>query len=421
MLTTAPILASLAERKLESPAPLAVYLPNGGIVQSDILAIRDHGESARRKDEFLAMLGHEMRNPLAPIRNAMQILRLKCATDPEIQEVLGMVDRQVQQLARLVDDLLDISRVGGGGISVRMLPMDLKSVVALAVEGSRALLESRHHVLTLSLPREPVQVDGDLGRLTQVVSNLLNNSAKYSKDGGRIDLIVEAIGKRAILRVRDTGIGIEPAMLPRIFDLFLRVNALAVGAEDGLGIGLALVRNVVELHGGTVRAASAGLGRGTELVVSLPLLREDPMGDAAGPYDTGFEASVCPRRILVVDDNRDAADSMATLLGLAGHEVRTAYDGQAALALARFSAPEVVICDISMPGMGGYEFARQLRNDVGLRETLLIALSGYTGDDDRGHSQEAGFNAHLAKPVRLENLNGLLASMSLLTVGPSEA
>ena len=218
------------------------------------------------------MLGHEMRNPLAPIRNAMQILRLKGADDPEIQEMAEMVERQIQQLTRLVDDLVDVSRVGECGISLRIRTVDLKSVVAQAVESSRPLIESRRHVLTLSLPAYAVEVEGDPGRLAQVVSNLLNNSAKYSEDGGHIELTLESIRDRAVLCVRDAGIGIEPAMLPRIFDLFLQVKASPSRAVDGLGIGLALVRNVVELHGGSVLAASAGLGCGTELVVSLPLL-----------------------------------------------------------------------------------------------------------------------------------------------------
>ena len=295
--------------------------------------------------------------------------------------------------------------------------MDLKSVVAQAVESSRPLIESRKHVLTLSLPAYAVEVEGDPGRLAQVVSNLLNNSAKYSEDGGHIELTLESIRDRAVLSVRDAGIGIEPAMLPRIFDLFLQVKASPSRAVDGLGIGLALVRNVVELHGGSVLAASAGLGCGTELVVSLPLLREHPAGNPAAQDRPWSQSNASARRILLVDDNRDATDSMAMLLRLGGHDVRTAYDGQTALALARIEAPEVVICDISMPGMGGYELAHHLREDLGLKDSLLVALSGYAQDEDRHRSQEAGFNAHLAKPVRLDSLKQLLANMSLLTVG----
>jgi CheY-like chemotaxis protein len=298
--------------------------------------------------------------------------------------------------------------------------VDLKSVVAQAVESSRPLIESRKHVLTVSLPSYAVEVEGDPGRLAQVVSNLLNNSAKYSEVGGHIELTLEAIRDRAVLSVRDAGIGIEPAMLPRIFDLFLQVKPAPSRAVDGLGIGLALVRNVVELHGGSVLALSAGLDRGTELVVSLPILGELPGGNAAAPDETRSDANASARRILLVDDNRDATDSMATLLRLGGHDVRTAYDGQSALALARTEAPEVVICDVSMPGMDGYELAHHLREDLGLHDSLLVALSGYAQDEDRRRSQAAGFNAHLAKPVRLDNLKQLLASMSLLTVDPCE-
>jgi signal transduction histidine kinase/ActR/RegA family two-component response regulator len=372
--------------------------------------------ASRRKDEFLAMLAHELRNPLVPIRNAVEIIRLKGVADPEIHEVAEMVERQIQQLTRLVDDLLDVSRVGHGKINLRMIPVDLKAVVTLAIEVSRPLIDARKHVLKVSLPRQAVEVEGDLGRLAQVVSNLLNNSAKYSEDGSRIELSVESIGDQAVLRVRDTGIGIEPAMLLRVFDLFTQVQGSASRFAEGLGIGLALVRNMIELHGGCVRATSLGLGHGTEFVIRLPLLRKTPAVYPAA-QDRPWSAVIAPtRRILLIDDNRDAADSMAILLRLAGHDVRTAYDGQTALALARVQLPEVVICDISMPGMGGLELARHLRQDLGLRDCLLVALSGYAQEEDRHRSQEAGFNAHLAKPVRLDSLKALLASEDFLTV-----
>jgi two-component system, chemotaxis family, CheB/CheR fusion protein len=374
-------------------------------------------DASRRKDEFLAMLAHELRNPLVPIRNAMEIFRLKSAADPEIHEVAEMVERQIQQLTRLVDDLLDVSRVGHGKINLQMKPVDLKAVVALAIEVSRPLIDARKHVLKVSFPRQAVEVEGDLGRLAQVVSNLLNNSAKYSEDGGRIELSVEAIGDQAVLCVRDAGIGIEPAMLPRIFDLFTQAKGSASRFADGLGIGLALVRNMIELHGGCVQATSLGLGCGTEFVIRLPLLRKTPSLYPAAQHRP-WSAVIAPtRRILLIDDNRDAADSMAILLRLAGHDVRTAYDGQTALALARVQFPEVVICDISMPGMCGLELARHLRQDLGLRDCLLVALSGYAQEEDRHRSQEAGFNAHFAKPVSLDSLKALLASEDFLIVG----
>ena len=371
-------------------------------------------DASDRKDEFLAMLGHELRNPLAAIRNAVEIFRLKGTAAREVHEATEMVERQIQQLTRLVDDLLDVSRVGHGKINLLLKPIDLNEVVALAVEVSRPLIDARKHLLTVSLPAQPVEVEGDPGRLAQVVSNLLNNSAKYSEDRGRIDVTVEATGDQAVLRVRDTGIGIEPAMLPIIFDLFTQVKGSASRFGEGLGIGLSLVRNMVELHGGCVQAASAGLGLGTEFVVSLPLLCKALAGDPAVLETARANGSAPKRRILIVDDNKDAADSMAILLRLAGHEVTVAYDGQKALAQARLKAPEVVICDISMPDMGGLELARYLRHDLGLSDALLVALSGFAQEEDRHRSQEAGFNAHFAKPVRLDSLKALLASEDFL-------
>jgi signal transduction histidine kinase/ActR/RegA family two-component response regulator len=373
--------------------------------------------ASRRKDEFLAMLGHELRNPLAALRNGMEIFRLKGTADLEVQEATAMVERQIQQLTRLVDDLFDVSRVGHGKINLQMMPIDLNDVVALAIEVSRPLIDARKHVLKVSLPRLPVEVEGDPGRLAQVVSNLLNNSAKYSEDRGRIELTVEAIGDQAVLRVRDAGIGIEPAMLPRIFDLFSQAKSSASRFGEGLGIGLALVRNMIELHGGCVQAASAGLGLGTEFVIRLPLLRKTPASCPAA-HDTPCSTVSAPtRRILIVDDNRDSADSMAILLRLAGHAVSIAYDGQTALTLARLELPEVVLCDISMPDMCGLELARRLRQDPAMKDALLVALSGYAQEEDRHRSQEAGFNAHLAKPASLDSLKALLASEDFQTAG----
>ncbi len=421
--TTATSIESspFCDEKQGSASPCELRSQSRGLGENGGTLPRDLREADRRKDEFLAMLGHELRNPLAPIRNAMAIFRLKGAGDPQVQELTEMVERQVQQLSRLVDDLLDVSRVGHGKINLQMKPVDLRDVVAQAIDVSRPLIDARKHVLKVSLPRQAVEVDGDPGRLAQVVSNLLNNSAKYSDDGGRIELTVEAIGDQAVLRVRDTGIGIEPAMLPRIFDLFTQVKGSMSRYEKGLGIGLALVRNMIELHGGCVQAASAGLGHGTEFVVRLPLLMKMP---AECPVAQGKPSSALrapTRRILIVDDNKDAADSMAIMLRFAGHEVRTAYDGQKALALARLQPPDVVICDVSMPGMCGLELACHLRQDLGLRDSLLVALSGYAQEADRHRSQQAGFHAHLTKPVSLNSLKALLANVELLTVSSSEA
>jgi signal transduction histidine kinase/CheY-like chemotaxis protein len=413
-------LSHYAERNNESAVPLADCSPLDRIGRPEASMLRDLQEKDQRKDRFLAILGHELRNPLAPIRNAMQVLRIKGADDPEIEEMALLVERQIEQLTRLIDDLVEISCAGACGISLRLSTVDLKLVVARAVENSRSLIESRQHILTLVLPENAVEVEGDPGRLVQVVSNLLNNSAKYSDCGGQIELRLEAIRDRAVLSVRDAGIGIEPAMLASIFDLFIQVNHSSTRAVEGLGIGLALVRNIVELHGGSVLAASAGLGSGTELVVSLPLLRDPRVLIPVGQENTGPESNAPARRILVVDDNRDATDSMATLLRHCGHDVRTAYDGQTAFALAEIETPDVVICDINMPGISGYKIAHHLRNVLGLRDALLIALSGFAQDEDRHRAQEAGFDAHLAKPVRLDNLKRLLATTVPPAVSPSE-
>jgi signal transduction histidine kinase/CheY-like chemotaxis protein len=387
----------------------------GGIGGSAATLIHDLQQADRRKDEFLAMLGHEMRNPLAPIRSAVEIFRLKGAADPELRAVTAMVERQIQQLTRLVDDLLEVSRVGHGKINLQLKSVHLKDVMALAIEIGRPLIDSRKHSLTVSLPSYDVDVEGDLGRLAQVVSNLLNNSSKYMDDGGHIELILETVGRWAVMSVRDTGIGIEASVLPRIFDLFMQVNGSISRVNEGLGIGLALVRDVVELHGGTVQGASAGLGHGTEFVVRLPLLETPTILHANGRQKIASTVNAPTKRILIIDDNKDATDSMAMLLRTAGHEVRTAYDGRSALVLCRLEAPEVVICDISMPDMSGYELARELREDISFRDTFLIALSGYAQDEDRLRSQEAGFHAHLTKPVQLESLKELLTNLHLLT------
>jgi signal transduction histidine kinase/CheY-like chemotaxis protein len=412
MKTTAVELCRPCELTHE-PAFSREHQSKGGGIAA--MLIHELQQADRRKDEFLAMLGHEMRNPLAPIRNAVEIFRLKGAADPELQEVTAMVERQIQQLTRLVDDLLDVSRVGHGEISLQLKSVDLKAVMALAIEIGRPLIDSRKHTLTVSVPSYAVNVEGDSGRLAQVVANLLNNSSKYTDDGGRIELILETVGRWAVLSVRDTGIGIDASVLPRIFDLFMQVNGSISRVNEGLGIGLALVRNVVELHGGTVESASAGLGRGTQFVVRLPLLETPTAVHANGRHAIVSTVNAPTRRILIIDDNKDAAESMAMLLRTAGHEVRTAYAGRTALVLCRLEAPEVVICDISMPDMSGYELACELREDISFRDIILIALSGYAQDEDRLRSQEAGFHAHLTKPVQLESLKELLANLHLLT------
>jgi PAS domain S-box-containing protein len=366
-------------------------------------------DADRRKDEFLAMLAHELRNPLAPISNALHLVRLHGA-DP--QQALEMIERQVEHMVRLVDDLLDVSRITRGKIELRRERVDLAAVAVRAVEGSRPLIDARRHRLEMRLPDGPLPVDGDPMRLAQVVWNLLNNAAKYTPEGGRIALTVEAAGGEAVVRVRDTGMGIPADMLARVFDLFTQVDRTLDRAEGGLGIGLTLVRRLTEMHGGTVAAHSAGPGQGSEFVVRLPLAAgapaEAPVAGAPavppGPAPRG-------RRILLVDDNRDSADSLAMLLQLLGHDVRTAYDGRQALVVAGAYQPDLVLLDIGLPGLNGYEVAAQLRAMFGTGRMVLVALTGYGSQEDRRQTREAGFDDHLVKPVDLDALRELLASL----------
>jgi signal transduction histidine kinase/ActR/RegA family two-component response regulator len=367
-------------------------------------------QNVRQRDDFLAMLAHELRNPLAPIRNAVELLRMQSRLDPEkVGWATDLVDRQAQQLTRMVDDLLDVSRITRGKISLRREPVELAMVIHHAVETSRPLIDSRRHHVSVVLPDEPLRVQADAARLTQVVTNLLNNAAKYTEEGGRIALIVERQGGEAVIRVRDTGIGIPAELLPRLFEPFLQGECSGKCVQGGLGLGLAVVRKLVEMHGGSVEAFSEGPGRGSEFVVRLPLLtKARPSGDRCRDGG-GQPAGATGRRILVVDDNHDAADSLSMVLELAGHAVRVAYDGTSALAAARAFLPEVVLLDIGLPDLSGYEVARRLRQEPGLEKVLLVAMTGYGQEEDRRRSQEAGFHAHCVKPVDLKTLQGVLA------------
>ncbi len=374
--------------------------------RADALADAD-----RRKDEFLAMLGHELRNPLAPIRNAVQVLRLQGTHGDEGAWARDVIDRQVKTMSRLVDDLLDVSRITRGKIQLQMEPCELTPIVMSAVETSRPLIESRGQNLTVLLPPSPPRLRADPARLSQVLVNLLNNAAKYSPEGARIWLTAETEGGQLTLRVRDTGAGIAAEMLPRIFDLFTQVERTLDRAQGGLGIGLTLVRSLVEMHGGTVEASSAGTGLGSEFVVHLPLPPNSPMPGT----DTQTQANepARARRILVVDDNRDAADSLSLLLRVLGHQVSTAYDGPSALERSREAGPEVVLLDIGLPGMDGYEVARRLRSDFDSNALLIVAMTGYGQEADRHRAIGAGFDVHLVKPVELEVLCELLGIESV--------
>jgi signal transduction histidine kinase len=409
-------------------------------------------EADRRKDEFLAMLAHELRNPLAPILNALHLIREHRDDREALDMARDIVERQVKHMARLIDDLLDVSRINSGKIKLQRERVELTDVIQRAVETVAPLLRSRRHELSVTLPPRPVWLDADPTRLEQVFSNLLNNSAKYTPEAGHIWLTAEVSGQRSEVRsprsevrgqetengssltadfcpltpeqevvvsIRDDGIGIPEDMLERIFELFAQVDrSLSSASQWGLGIGLALVRTLVDMHGGSVKASSAGANKGSEFVVRLPLL-----AGSREPIRPAEEAPAVPAarqaRILVVDDSRDAAQSLALLLRIKGHDVRTAHDGPEALDVARQQQPDVVFLDIGLPHLNGFEVASRLRREPGTRDAYLIAMTGYGQDEDRRRSREAGFNCHLVKPVDPEDLQQLLEHREpVLAPGP---
>jgi PAS domain S-box-containing protein len=361
-----------------------------------VAALRD---ADRRKDEFLAMLAHELRNPLAPIFNAIQIARALGPVDARMQQTLDIIGRQVTHLTRLVDDLLDVSRVTSGKISLTKAPVDLADVISAGVELTRPLIDAKRQVLDLRLlqPGELCMV-GDATRLTQVVGNLLNNAAKYTETGGHIEIQIAREANDALVTVKDNGIGIEAELLPRVFDLFSQAERSLDRAQGGLGIGLSLVRTLVELHGGSVAASSAGRGRGSLFTVRLPLAGSPPQRTPMRRANPA-EAGNTPRRILVVDDNVDSAESLRLLLELSGHQVSAAHDAATALARVAAFQPEVCLLDIGLPGMDGFELARRLRATLQAGTATYFALTGYGQEEDRKRAQEAGFAQLLVKPV----------------------
>jgi signal transduction histidine kinase/CheY-like chemotaxis protein len=381
---------------------------------------REVQHADRQKNEFLSMLAHELRNPLAPIRNAVAILRTMRDDPSALQWAGGVIDRQVGHLVRLVDDLLDVSRITRGKIRLQRKLVDVADVVALAVEASRPEIDARGHHLDVTLPDGPLRVNGDAARLAQVVTNLLNNAAKFSEPGGRVWLTVESADKahgqaEVVLRVRDTGIGIPADMLPGVFELFTQGDHSLDRSEGGLGIGLTLVRRLVELHNGSVTAVSEGLGRGSEFTVRLPVVVNGARltaSDTVHPQCSGHRPP--SMRVLVVDDNVDGAVSLARLLKLSGHDVRLAYDGPTALVAADEFRPNAILLDIGLPGMDGFEVARRLRRQQSNQELILVAVTGYGRDEDRARSHEAGFDHHLVKPVDVDILRNLLVPKASL-------
>jgi signal transduction histidine kinase/CheY-like chemotaxis protein len=360
----------------------------------------------QRKDEFLATLGHELRNPLAPLLTGLHLLRLSGGQDPTIGRMTDVMERQITHLVRLVDDLLEVSRITRGVIDVQREPVELGALLRSAVETTRQMFESARHRLSVELPDAPIMISGDAVRLTQVFSNLLTNAAKYTDAGGRVSLVARRRHGQAVVSVRDNGIGISATHLKSVFEMFMQVDRSNRRAQGGLGIGLTLVRSLVQMHGGSVEAHSAGLGKGSEFVVTLPVI------DSGAANDTRADTPLpefAERRILVVDDNRDAADTLAMLLETLGADVEVAYGGSMALDMLPRFAPDTVLLDIGMPEIDGYEVARRIRLEPRYERVMLVALTGWGQDQDYRLSQTAGFDHHLVKPPDIDELRTALA------------
>jgi PAS domain S-box-containing protein len=360
--------------------------------------------SSQRMNEFLAMLAHELRNPLAPIRNAVTIMQLETLTSPVLRNCRDVIDRQLTHVTRLVDDLLDVGRLTTGKIKLRRELLRFSDVVVRSVETVRPLVQARRHELRVEQPEEPVYVNGDSTRLSQVLQNLLVNAARYTPEGGRIELKVRPEDAFFLVTVSDNGRGIEPGQLEHIFELFMQADSAAHTSESGLGIGLTLARSLTEMHGGTLEAASEGLGRGSTFTLRLPRAQT---GEAS-EQETPAERPAPGLKVLVVDDNRDSADSASDILRLLGHEVECAYEGRSALETARRLQPDVVMLDLAMPGLDGFETRRLLQSQPGLEKAYMVAMTGFGNEDDRRRTRAAGFDAHLVKPVELDALISLL-------------
>ena len=371
-------------------------------------------EVDRQKDQFLAILAHELRNPLAPIRSALQAMLQPGASAESNSRAREIAERQLKNMTRLLDDLLDVSRIREGRIELRREVVSVSSILRIAVETSQPLISDRRHELTVDPSPEELWVDGDPVRLSQALTNLLNNAAKYTDPGGQIWLSSERSDGQAVIRVRDSGIGIDPLMVPHVFDLFVQGDHRTGVSASGVGIGLTLAKRLVELHGGRLDAFSAGLGLGSEFVIRLPVAAASRAGSADSPVKETAEVPAATRavRVLVVDDNVDAADGLALLLDLQGHASRVAYDGESALEAAKDFRPEVAILDIGMPGMDGYELARRLREAPETATAILVAMTGWGQEEDLRRAKEAGFHHHVVKPADPDELEKLLADLA---------
>lgn len=374
--------------------------------EAELRQQRDWRDADRRKDEFLATLAHELRNPLAPIRQAALISKAPGATDAQKRWSHDVIDRQVQHMSLLLDDLLDISRVTRGTLALRMQPTELPSIIESAVETARPVIDAKRHILSVEVPAEPIQFTADPLRVAQVLSNLLTNAAKYTDPEGQIRLSACCEGDAVVIRVKDSGIGISAAALPRLFNMFSQVHSNTDRSEGGLGIGLALAQGLIELHGGTIEANSEGLGCGSEFTVRLP--RRALHAPEISSNRASAPESTSRHRILIADDNRDSAETLAALLRMEGHEVTSVHDGPVALSTFSEIKPDVALLDIGMPGLTGYEVARKMRQCSSGTALTLIAITGWGQDIDKERAYAAGFDHHLTKPVDPQRLADLL-------------
>jgi PAS domain S-box-containing protein len=406
----------IMHHSLVSKFPIVAAEGSPAFVGGMAIDITEQREADRRKDEFLATLAHELRNPLAPICNAVETLGLASGNAAIAEDARRIMDRQLRQMVRLIDDLLDVARITSGKLQICRARIEFASVVQSAVEAARPLIDAQNHELTVTLPSGPVPLDADAVRLAQVFSNLINNAAKYTPKGGHVWLTAERQAGRLAVSVRDTGVGIAAEHLSHIFEMFSQVTPVLERSHGGLGIGLAIIRGLVELHGGRVEARSAGLGRGSEFIVELPVI-DAPMQQPLPRDDDQALCGARKCRVLAADDLRDSVDSLAVMLRLMGHDLRTAYDGLEAVQAAATFRPDVMLLDVGMPKMNGYEAARYIRAQPWGKEIMLVALTGWGQDDDKQRAAEAGFDHHLTKPLSLDALRKLFRTVGRLRDG----